>query len=451
MDIRYDDLLKATSNLDAIEVAKDYIDIHSIDSYGRALALCPFHSDNNIGSFYISSEKGFKCFGCDKKGHIANVVAEVSNISFFQALRELGIKYGIISEGDKIITRTNEKEHNRRLQEEPLDNKKKISEVYENKPITKRCTNKGTKVVNKKLLDFVYRSVLDNLTLTDSHRHQLEEIRKINRGDIDFIRFKSLSQGQNISTKVIKDMKKEGIPMTELKGVPGFFQIKGRNKNNWLHINFNGIIIPIRDIDGYIVALQLRLDSIKKNQQRYLWFSSSFADGSNLDSHSINGSGIGSPLSVMAPTSDKIAPTIFITEGVFKSQKIVEHFSSYSISVQGITNWRGIEKVIRKIDRKLKANCNIVIAFDSDYQNNLAVLNQINTLKDTLTVEFPVKTRHDLINIISWDKFYSGIDDLINVNKQDTIKIVSEEELRDTQEYLEGKTKNHKCTNTSGS
>jgi DNA primase len=59
------------------------------------IARCPFH-DEKTPSFTVSSTKGlFKCFGCGKGGNVVSFIMEHERLSYVEAIRYLGRKYGI--------------------------------------------------------------------------------------------------------------------------------------------------------------------------------------------------------------------------------------------------------------------------------------------------------------------------------------------------------------------
>lgn len=63
-------------------------------------SLCPFHNDNNTGSFIISPHKNMcYCFSCGKGGDAVYFLMEAQGMSYPDALRYLGRKYGIEVEG----------------------------------------------------------------------------------------------------------------------------------------------------------------------------------------------------------------------------------------------------------------------------------------------------------------------------------------------------------------
>lgn len=78
---------------DIVEVVSSYV---PLKRSGRNFkALCPFH-DEKTPSFMVHPEKGiFKCFGCGKGGNAIHFVMEREHLSFPEAVRALGERYGI--------------------------------------------------------------------------------------------------------------------------------------------------------------------------------------------------------------------------------------------------------------------------------------------------------------------------------------------------------------------
>lgn len=61
---------------------------------------CPFHNDRHLGSFKVSAKKNFaKCFACGWQGGPVDFLMEHEHLSFADAIRWLGKKYGIDVEG----------------------------------------------------------------------------------------------------------------------------------------------------------------------------------------------------------------------------------------------------------------------------------------------------------------------------------------------------------------
>ncbi len=84
---------KIIDTADIVEVIGDFI---SLKKRGvNYLACCPFHNEKTP-SFSVSATKGiYKCFGCGKAGNSVNFVMEHEHMTYVEALKYLGKKYGI--------------------------------------------------------------------------------------------------------------------------------------------------------------------------------------------------------------------------------------------------------------------------------------------------------------------------------------------------------------------
>lgn len=68
---------------------------------------CPFHGGQHYGSFKVSPKKNFaKCFSCDWEGDPIAFLMEHEKLSFLDAVRWLGKKYGIEVEGSEQVSTT---------------------------------------------------------------------------------------------------------------------------------------------------------------------------------------------------------------------------------------------------------------------------------------------------------------------------------------------------------
>ncbi len=78
---------------DIVEVVSDFVSLRRKGvNYG---ACCPFHNEKTP-SFVVSPAKGlFKCFGCGKGGNAVTFVMEHEGMSYVEALKYVGKKYGI--------------------------------------------------------------------------------------------------------------------------------------------------------------------------------------------------------------------------------------------------------------------------------------------------------------------------------------------------------------------
>ncbi|MEG0518664.1 MAG: DNA primase [Bacteroidales bacterium] len=75
------------------EVISDFVSLKKRGA--NYVACCPFHHEKTP-SFSVSPAKGvFKCFGCGKAGSVVSFVMEHEQMSYVEALKYLGQKYGI--------------------------------------------------------------------------------------------------------------------------------------------------------------------------------------------------------------------------------------------------------------------------------------------------------------------------------------------------------------------
>lgn len=82
--------------LDSAEIVDVISDFVSLKRRGaNYIACCPFHNEKTP-SFSVSPSKGiFKCFGCGKAGSAVTFIMEHEHLTYVEALKYLGKKYGI--------------------------------------------------------------------------------------------------------------------------------------------------------------------------------------------------------------------------------------------------------------------------------------------------------------------------------------------------------------------
>ncbi|MFA7117031.1 MAG: DNA primase [Bacteroidales bacterium] len=78
---------------DIVDVISDFVTLRRRGA--NFVACCPFHNEKTP-SFYVSRAKGiFKCFGCGKAGNVVGFVMEHEHLTYVEALKYIGKKYGI--------------------------------------------------------------------------------------------------------------------------------------------------------------------------------------------------------------------------------------------------------------------------------------------------------------------------------------------------------------------
>jgi DNA primase len=81
------------SSADIVDVVSGYTSLRKRGA--TYLGLCPFHQEKTA-SFTVSADKGlYYCFGCGEGGDIVRFVQRVENLSFAEAVEQLGERFGV--------------------------------------------------------------------------------------------------------------------------------------------------------------------------------------------------------------------------------------------------------------------------------------------------------------------------------------------------------------------
>lgn len=379
--MKFNKLIEMVNTISIIDIVELRI---TLKRSGRNyLGICPFHNDTNLGSFVVTPDKNlWKCFSCGS-GYAGDGIKFISlydNLSYFEAVIKIATEFGIIkSKAD--------------LQ----------SEDWENKPIPapkKTIVSIGKKTsLNRIDLHKIYSIFMEELKLNENDKTEL-----LNRGltekDIKrgrYFTFPSPKHAQKIITK----FEEQGY-QSAIKDVPGFYF--NEETNEFLFTNICGIGIPICDAYGHITGFQVR--KRRKNiKNRYVWFSSSFADGTNGTKF---GTSAKPEIDVIYPSKVR-TKNVFITEGHFKAVQLAKNTGAIALSVQGITNWSKISSALKGVEKRCNFKvAHTFLAFDADCFSNATVMDQLIKISDHL------KKEGYLSKYLFWDiTLGKGIDDLI--------------------------------------
>ncbi|MGQ1787948.1 DNA primase [Saccharicrinis sp. GN24d3] len=87
------DRVVETSQANIVDVVSEFVTLRRRGV--NYLGNCPFHNEKTP-SFTVSPHKGiYKCFGCGKGGNAVNFLMDVEQISFIDAIKQLGKKFHI--------------------------------------------------------------------------------------------------------------------------------------------------------------------------------------------------------------------------------------------------------------------------------------------------------------------------------------------------------------------
>ena len=226
-----------------------------------------------------------------------------------------------------------------------------------------------------------YTALLQNLTLASDHRENLlsrglspEEIHRLGYKTTPVLGFSSLA----------KRLREKGL---YLAGVPGFC----KNQSQWtLKIPGRGILIPVRDVQGQIQGLQVRLDNVEK--RKFRWVSS-------------NGLEEGCGAKTWVHLAGEPRPLVLLTEGPMKADVIHFLTGQTVLAVAGVNSLSQLRPVLEEL--RAAGMEQIMTAFDMDYLVNPHVENgqeNLAALLDQLKISY---------GTYLWDPRYKGLDDYI--------------------------------------
>ncbi|ADQ45596.1 hypothetical protein Calkro_0705 [Caldicellulosiruptor kronotskyensis 2002] len=317
--------------------------LHVVKQHGNELnTYCP-KCDNKIkgeGHLYINVYKNtFYCHKCGVGGNALQLYAWLNNLDTKEAYRE-------------IVQELKGAKRARKAVAEPTATYNVNVVKTENlAPVEQR--------------DLVYREFLNLLDLDDEHREHL-----LGRGLTDtftkFKMYKSLNIKDEKSRKEIcKKLIEKGLT---LEGVPGFFR---HSNGDWDFIPYNGFCIPVRDLEGRIQGLQVRIVG-DTNGGKYRWFSSG-----NIPT----GTGAKNFVHVVGTFNEERYKRVFIIEGALKAD-ICSYLmdGEMFIGIPGIANSHDqVVEVVKKLGLKYEGEVYVVV--DNDYYDKKEVKNSFERIK----------------------------------------------------------------------
>jgi hypothetical protein len=245
------------------------------------------------------------------------------------------------------------------------------------------------------VLDQVYRALLRSLSLSPQHRVQLTQRGLVER-EITSRQYRSLPrQGRAALAKMLV----ERFGETTCAGVPGLY-IREQDRRRWWSLaGAPGLVIPVRNAAGQILALMVRSDD-PDAASRY----------SAVSSVNYRGPSPGAPIHVPL-RQDAPHAAIRLTEGFLKADIATALSGLHTIGLPGVSMWAAALPFLRTLQKPV-----IRVAFDMDASRNLQVAGALRQAVRRLSGEgFPVE-------IDLWDEADGkGIDDLLAAGHTPTV------------------------------
>ena len=314
-------------------------------------ASCPFCGDHGKGKYHLSLNTDtdqYRCNLCSVSGNSVTLYAKLKSVSNKEAYRDL-------TGGSNVYV----------LPSQP------VPKIQERQP--------------RSLLErhAVYSEMLSFLTLAPQHRKNLLE-----RG-LSAVRIRQKEYRSMPETAASRRLLARLVSANqELLGIPGFYT----REDVWTLAGPNGFLIPVRDKDGLIQGLKIRLDDASQPNRKYRWLSS-------RDGHLANGTRSYSWIHVTGDTTRKRA---FLTEGPLKGD--VASFlanDALFICTGGVNATKGLKETIRSL-----GVTEVVEAMDMDQMTNLQVRNGVLAMRREVQGIKGIK-----YSKYTWNPAYKGVDD----------------------------------------
>lgn len=201
--------------------------------------------------------------------------------------------------------------------------------------------------------DQVYRILLANLMLSESDREKLEA-RGFSAEEIKLGEYRSIvPHGRaELADFVRRD---SSLTSEQLLTIPGFRYSQRGEGREMVFACDAGLLVPVINVDGKIVALRVRLQDPPPGTPKYKWISSR-----------PSGPSPGSPLYVPPITPDAShRTTLRITEGEIKAMIATLRNGVLTVGCPGVGAWRQAIEFARA-----RGFFTIRLAFDADWQSN---------------------------------------------------------------------------------
>lgn len=261
-----------------------------------------------------------------------------------------------------------------------------------NKPPAKLAT-----VANVVDRSRVYNFLLDKLNIEDHHAKTLID-RGLSAEHIHTSKFRTLPiKGRNKIYQTLEQ--KFGADLLET--IPGIIKKDGRLCLG----GAAGILIPVYDAQGRIVALLIRPDRIIDGN-KYLWLSSGSKDGPSSGRH------------IHVPLHTAPVDVVHITEGALKAEVSTELYGTLTIGLPGVNGHEKLVECLTELNVK-----SATLVFDADAEKNTKVATALLEVFDKLT------SANINVSYKFWDlKLAKGFDDALLAKVE--IKTLSGDEAR---------------------
>jgi predicted RNA-binding Zn-ribbon protein involved in translation (DUF1610 family) len=313
-------------------------------------ASCPFCGDHGKGKYHLSLNTAtdqYRCNLCGASGNSVTLYARLKGLSNKEAFQEL-------TQGEKVY------------------------------PFPQQSVSPNTQSPPRPLAQRhqIYTDMLHLLTLSDRHRDNLLG-RGLSEERIERNLYRSMPETEAGRRLLASLLRTSGH---DLQGIPGFRTYYG----DWTITGPGGFLIPVRNKDGLIQGLKIRLDDSAQPNRKYRWLSSRSMPG---------GARSYSWVHVTGNTNSKRA---YLTEGPLKGD--AASFlagDALFVCIGGVNAIGGLKETL--IDLGVTE---VVEAMDMDQMVNPQVRRAVLNIRQTVCSIPKIKYSKYI-----WNPAYKGVDD----------------------------------------
>ena len=411
-----EEMLRAVNAVPIEKVVGKYVEL---EPRGRhLLGLCPFHSDHTLGSFVVTPEKNiWKCFFDGLGGNGIRFYMQYHEVPYLEAAFMIARDFNLISKEeyeqyskkkwDQSIVREVQRKVEERVEPKKAE-PRVIAAVYSALPYVCPLSD-----FHKKVL--IHERGLREEDLKDyftcpTRRVDLPKkvYRNIAERMVEKLLGKKMSQ-LNIEEQIEIERRMRPV-RDQITMVPGFYMNEEKDKIDF--VSYTGIGFLIRDDAGKPVGVQIRRDKIKKGEERYVWFSSTFA---STKAGLSGGASSGAPAGVLWPKNRKDHPVVCLTEGRFKAEKIAAK-GNIAVYLPGVTSWKAAVPLVSRILKPGTVDSQLFLMMDADLFGNPSVFQNLRKMDEYF------RKNGYMTYLVLWPKAEGkGFDDLC-ISKGDRYK-----------------------------
>jgi hypothetical protein len=201
----------------------------------------------------------------------------------------------------------------------------------------------------------VYTALLSELKLSDLHK---QDLRGRGLADDEIIKRTYRTLPLRGRSRIARELHERFGD--RVRSVPGFYEKRGGSGSYLTLAGSVGLLVPVRDVEGRIVALKVRSDGDGR-----------FSKYSYVSSTKHDGPGPGSPVHIPLGVTPQ-SQAIRVTEGELKADVATALGDIPTISVLGVSDWLPELEVLRTLEPKA-----VRLAFDADAVTNPNVATQL--------------------------------------------------------------------------